>query len=35
MNKKIINLKKYTNIGNFLLEINDLIVIWVKCEKNI
>lgn len=35
MNKKIISLKKYTNIGNFLLEINDLIVIWVKCEKNI
>lgn len=35
MNKKIISLKKYTNIGNFLLEINDLIVVWVKCEKNI
>ena len=35
MNKKIISLKKYTNIGNFLLEINDLIVVWVKCKKNI
>lgn len=35
MNKKIISLKKYTNTGNFLLGINDLIVIWVRNEKNI
>ena len=35
MNKKIISLKKYTTIGNYLLEINDLIIIWIRNEKNI
>ena len=34
LDKKIINYKKYENIGNHLLEINKMIVSWFYNEKN-
>ena len=34
LDKKIINYKKYENIGNHLLEINKMIVSWSYNEKN-
>ena len=31
--KKLINFKKYENIGNHLLEINKMVNSWILCEK--
>ncbi len=33
LNKKIINFKKYENIGNYLLEINKMVNKWILNEK--
>lgn len=32
--KKLISLKKYEIIGNYLLEINKMVNVWIKNEKN-
>lgn len=32
--RKLISLKKYEIIGNYLLEINKMINVWIKNEKN-
>ena len=33
IDKKLINFKKYENIGNHLLEINKMVNSWILCEK--
>ena len=32
--KKLISLKKYESIGNFLLEINKMVNVWIKNEAS-
>ncbi len=34
VHKKLINLKKYESIGNYLLEINKMTSGWIKHEKS-
>ena len=34
VHKKIISLKKYESIGNYLLEINKMVNVWIKNETN-
>lgn len=33
LDKKLINYTKFENIGNYLIEINKMVNIWVKSEK--
>lgn len=34
LDKKLINYKKYENIGNHLLEVNKMVNSWILSEKN-
>lgn len=34
LDKKILNFKKYENIGGYLLEINKMVNKWIKSEKD-
>ena len=34
LDKKLISFKKYENIGKHLLEINKMVNVWMKNEKN-
>ena len=33
LNKQLISFKKYENIGNHLLEINKMVIVWLKNEE--